>query len=99
MTAANHELFRNQICAELNGHATIEIDLSRTRFMDCAGLGALIALRKLAHARNGAVRLVNPTPAVQGLFDVTRAGEIFEIVNTRPTKRPQEVIPERVNTS
>ena len=99
LSAANDELFRQRFCTDLNGYTSIEIDLSRTTFMDCTGLGALIALRKLAHARNGAVRLVNPTPAVQGLFDVMRAGEIFEIVNTRPTKRPQENIPERVNTA
>jgi len=53
--------------------------------MDCTGLGALISLRNLARARNGAVRLVNPTPTVQLLFDVVRAGHMFEIVNTRPT--------------
>ena len=99
LTAANSDRVGKKIRADLNGHTIIEIDLSRTTFMDCTGLGALIALRKLAHARNGAVRLVNPTPAVQGLFDVMRAGEIFEIVNTRPTKRPQKDIPERVNTA
>jgi len=58
--------------------------------MDCTGLGALIALRKLARARNGGVRLVNPTPTVQRLFDVLRAGELFEIVNTRPTDQLSE---------
>ena len=56
--------------------------------MDCTGLSALIALRNLARARNGAVRLLNPTPTVQRLLDVVRAGEIFEIVNTRPTDHP-----------
>ena len=79
-----------KIRAGLNGHTTIEIDLSRTTFMDCTGLGALIALRKLARARNGGVRLVNPTPTVQRLFDVLRAGELFEIVNTRPTDQLSE---------
>ena len=56
--------------------------------MDCTGLGALIALRKLARARNGGVRLVNPAPIVQRLFDEVRAGQIFEIVITRPTDHP-----------
>lgn len=88
LTAGNNELFRKQICAALNGHTTIEIDLSRTTFMDCAGLGALIALRNFARGRNGVVRLVNPTPLVQQLFDVVRAGHTFEIVTTRPTPTP-----------
>ena len=88
LTAANSDRVGRKIRAGLNGHTTIEIDLSRTTFMDCTGLGALIALRNLARARNGGVRLLNPTPTVQRLFDVVRAGEIFEIVNTRPTDLP-----------
>src|SRR5205823_13032590 len=89
LTAANDELFRKQFSTDLNHYTTIEIDLSRTTFMDCTGLGALFALRKLVRARNGAVRLVNPSPTVQRLLEVMRAGQIFEIVNNRPTDRPQ----------
>jgi anti-sigma B factor antagonist len=85
LTAANSDTVGRKIRADLNGHTTIEIDLSKTTFMDCTGLGALIALRNLARARNGGVRLLNPTPTVQQLFDVVRAGHMFEIVNTRPT--------------
>src|SRR5437879_9431513 len=87
LSAANSELFRKQVCTALNGHTTIEIDLSRTTFMDCAGLSALIALRNLAHGRNGVVRLVNPTPIVQQLFDVVRAGQMFEFVNNRADRQ------------
>ena len=57
LTAANSVRVGRRIRAYLNGHTTIEIDLSRTTFMDCAGLGALIVLRNLARARNGTVRL------------------------------------------
>ena len=85
LTAANNEQFRKRICTELNGHTTIEIDLSRTTFMDCAGMGALIALRNFARDRNGVMRLVNPSPALQQLFDVVRAGHMFEIVSSPPT--------------
>ena len=88
LTAANSDRVEREIRAGLNGHTTIEIDLSRTTFMDCTGLGALIALRNLAHARNGGVRLLNPTPTVQRFLDLVCAGEIFEIVNTRPTDHP-----------
>ena len=88
LTAANSDRVGRKIRADLNGHRTIEIDLSRTTFMDCAGLGALIALRNLTRGRNGAVRLLNPTPPVKQLLDLVRAGEIFEIVNRQPTERP-----------
>ena len=88
LTAANNELFRKQVCTALNGHTTIDIDLSRTTFMDCAGLGALVALRKFARGRNGVMRLLNPTPPLRLLFDVVRAGRMFEVVNTRPAADP-----------
>ena len=85
LTAANSDWVENKIRADLNGHTIIEIDLSRTTVMDCSGLSALCAVRNLARARYGAVRLLNPTPAVQRLLDLVCAGELFEIVNTRRT--------------
>jgi anti-anti-sigma factor len=88
LTAANSNRFRKEVCAAFKGHTVVEIDLSRTTTMDCAGLGALIALRNLARRRNGVVRLMNPTSRLTQLLDLMRAGEIFEIVNTRPTDDP-----------
>jgi len=86
MTPANSHRFRKEVCAALNGHTVVEIDLSQTTFMDCAGLGALIAVCNLIRGRKRVVvRLVNPTSPVQEVLDLVRAGEIFEIVHTRPT--------------
>jgi len=81
LTSANGNLFLKQVRAALNRHTIIEIDLSRTISMDCAGLGTLIAIRNLLRDRNGAVRLTNPTSSVQQLLDLMRAGTIFEIVS------------------
>ncbi len=88
LTAANNEQFRKEVCTALNGHTTIEIDLSRTTFVDCAGMGALISLRNFARGRSGVMRLVNPSPPLKLLFDAVRAGRMFEIVNTEPTDCP-----------
>ena len=85
MTAANCTQFRKAACAAWNGHTDVEIDLSQTTFIDCAGLGALIAARKLARGRNGVARLMNPTPSVQQLLELTRTGQLFDIVNTEET--------------
>jgi anti-anti-sigma factor len=83
LTAANGNLFRKKVCAALNGHTVVEIDLSQTTCMDCAGLGALITVRNLTRGRNGVMRLVNPTSPVQQFLELVRAGRIFEIINTR----------------
>jgi anti-anti-sigma factor len=80
---AHHgERFRKETSAALNGHTSIEIDLSGTTFMDCSGLSALIALRKCTRGRNGVLRLVNPAQAVRCLFEIVRAEQMFEIVET-----------------
>ena len=70
LTAANSDRVGRKIRAGLNGHTTIEIDLSRTTFMDCTGLGALIALRKLARARraNNRVSSFRYVPCDNELF-------------------------------
>src|SRR2546421_1486962 len=59
----------------------IEIDLSETGFLDCGGVGALIALRNCARRRNGKViiRLLNPTPPVRHIFKLTHMDRIFPI--------------------
>ena len=88
MTAANSKLFRKRVCAALNGHTAVEIDLSQTTYMDCAGLGALIAIRNPARGRKIVVRLVNATLQVQQLLHIMRAGQILEIVHSRQETTP-----------
>jgi len=62
LTAANADMFRKEVHAAVNGHKVIEVDLSQTTFMDCSGLGALIALRNFARGRNGVMRLGESHP-------------------------------------
>ncbi|HOW65047.1 MAG TPA: STAS domain-containing protein [Candidatus Paceibacterota bacterium] len=78
--AANATLFRDQVRNSVpSGLKLIEIDLSRTSFIDSCGLGSLIALHKTMCARNGLVRLLNPTAPVQQILELTRMHRIFEI--------------------
>jgi anti-sigma B factor antagonist len=80
--AANSVDFRDQARAALTAaQKNIDIDLSQTMFMDSTGLGTLISLHKTTCSRKGAVRLLNPTPSVQQVLDLTRMHRLFEIVN------------------
>jgi anti-sigma B factor antagonist len=80
--AANSQLFRDEVRGALGDEQkNIEIDLSETMFVDSCGLGALISLHKATCNRNGTVRLLNPTPPVQQILELTRMHRIFEIVN------------------
>jgi anti-sigma B factor antagonist len=84
--AENCRAFRDRVCSAWpNECRNIEVDLSKTDYLDSCGLGALISLRKMASSRQGKVRLLNPTPRVQLLFDVTRMHRMFEIVGPAPS--------------
>ena len=79
--ASNANSFRDQVRAAMSeNHKNIEIDLSQTMFLDSCGLGALISLHKATCSRSGMVRLINPTPPVQQILELTRMHRIFEIV-------------------
>jgi anti-sigma B factor antagonist len=79
---ANSDTFRDQARAALTpAQKNIEIDLSQMLFLDSCGLGALISLHKTACSRDGQVRLLHPTPAVQQILELTRMHRLFEIVN------------------
>jgi len=80
--AENCQAFRERVYSALPRDCrNIVVDLSRTDYLDSCGLGALISLRKTASSRQGTVRLLNPTPRVQLLFDVTRMHRLFDIVS------------------
>ena len=93
LDAASGRQFQSAVKALLPaGFESIEIDLSRLSFIDCAGLGALIALRNSARKRNAEakVRLLNPSPRVQRMFEITRADKLFPIKKRiRPVHRPR----------
>jgi len=59
----------------------IEIDLSKADFVDCGGVGALVALRKSArqHHHTATVRLLNPARSARRLLTLTRMDTIFPI--------------------
>jgi len=82
LTAANSSSFRDEISSALTGSTVvIEIDLSKTLFMDSSGLGALFALYRSTIKREGVVlRLLNPVPEIEQLLELTQMQQLFEIV-------------------
>lgn len=60
-------------------HNHVILDLSGVDFMDSIGLSVLISVFKAARVRGGDVLLLNLTPAVRSLIELTRLQQIFEI--------------------
>jgi len=81
LSAANANSFRDETRHAFGqNQRNIEVDLSQTASVDSCGLGALVALHKTASARGGVLRLLNPTPPVQQILELTRMHRIFEVV-------------------
>lgn len=82
LTAVNSGAFREEVNAALaESPSVVEIDLSKTRFLDSSGLGALFALyRSTSDSSGTTLRLLNPTPEIQQLLELTQMQQLFEIV-------------------
>ena len=89
IVASNSRAFKETILATLNpSHRIIEIDLSTTTLVDSTGLGALISLDKAVRARQGVVRLMNPSRSVQTILELTRLHRVFEVVRVNAEVDP-----------
>jgi len=86
LCAANAIQFREEVYAALSNRLSlIEIDLSETRHVDSSGLGALCSLQRSAGSIGISLRLLNPEPSVQQLFELTQMHQIFDIVHKEST--------------
>jgi anti-anti-sigma factor len=55
------------------------LDLSGVSFMDCAGLRALVLTRRRAELRNGSIRLIAASAAVQRILNLTKMQDVFPV--------------------
>jgi len=71
--------FQSALSAALSGAVKhIELDLSQTTFVDCGGLGALVAIRKKASNGHAAtVRLFNPPQRLQHIVSMMKMNDVF----------------------
>jgi anti-sigma B factor antagonist len=82
LDAESAESLQDEVRSNLTHLKAIEIDLSKTEFLDSSGLGGLVSIQKMASAHNGGVpvRVVNPKPSIQQLLELTRLHRLVEIV-------------------
>jgi anti-sigma B factor antagonist len=74
----NAEVLRAALLtAAADGHGTLVVDMTRTRFCDSSGLHTLIAAHKRAGAEGREVLLVIPSPAVLRVFALTAMDRVI----------------------
>ncbi len=54
------------------------IDLSKTRYVDSSGLGAIVSRISIARSNDGDVRIATAVPLVKHLLDVTNLNKILK---------------------
>jgi len=83
--------FQSELSAALSSDVRqIELDLSQTSFVDCGGLGALVAIRKKASNGHGTatVRLLNPPKPLQHMVNLMKMTGVFPIETSETTGTP-----------
>ncbi len=79
----NRAEVRQRVRSQLElGRATVVVDLSRTEYVDSAGLGTLVLLNKEARAAGGCLVLAGLSDHVRDLLRLVRLDEVFTIAAT-----------------
>ena len=79
----NRAEVRQRVRAQLEqGRPTVVVDLSRTEYVDSAGLGTLVLLNKEARAIGSCLVLAGLTDHVRDLLRLVRLDEVFTIAAT-----------------
>jgi anti-sigma B factor antagonist len=80
VTVGNRHQLRQKVLDELGrGEEKFLLDLSRTDFIDSAGLGVLVSLLKKIREQGGALLLARLNTELRDLFAVTKLDTIFRI--------------------
>lgn len=74
--------WKDRVARDITPQSTeTAVDLSKTRFIDSSGLGALLSLHKTLRSQGGILKLLNPSAAVTQLIELTRLHRVFEIIH------------------
>lgn len=65
------------------GDRKFVLDFEGTRFVDSAGLGALVGLARRIREAGGELRLAGPSEPLRTLFKLTRLDAVFQISESR----------------
>jgi len=82
LDASNVRDFRDSIEKIIKNQTKVVLDMSRLKFVDSSGLGALIACLRDTNSRKGDFRLSAMSRSVLALFELMRMHRVFSIHDT-----------------
>lgn len=79
----DNRLILKEVEEKINdGFSHFVIDLSRADFMNSVGLSFLITVRSRSQESGGDLFVVNPSPKVMDLFEMTKLNSIFRLAGS-----------------
>lgn len=86
---ATADLLRDRLLGLLHEHGptVLDVDLARVSFLDCTGIGALVAVRNAAIRAGRRVWITHPQPIVRRVLEVTGLLGLFTAPD-RPAAAP-----------
>ena len=81
--ASNADDFKQEVAPVLQTCSRIVLDLSRVRFVDSSGCGAILSCLKHATSAGGDLKLCRVQRPVRTTFELIRLHRICEIFDTR----------------
>lgn len=79
LDASNVRDFRESVQNLIKNHTKVVLDMSKMKFVDSSGLGALISCLRDTNARKGDFRLSAMSRPVLALFELMRMHRVFSI--------------------
>ena len=83
LDASNAGELKRNIAPILEANPQLVIDLSRLRFIDSSGLGAMLSCLRQVSAKGGDLKLCGMTKQVRATFELVRMHRIFDIFSIR----------------
>jgi anti-sigma B factor antagonist len=83
LDASNAGEFKRDMASVLQANTKLVLDLSRLRFVDSSGLGAMLSCLRQVSAKGGDLKLCGMSKQVRGLFELVRMHRIFDIYGAR----------------
>ena len=87
LDAGNADEFKRDVGPVLQSSTQVVLDLSRLRFVDSSGLGAMLSCLRQLTAKHGDLKLCGMSKQVRTLFEVVRMHRIFDIYTS-----PEEAV-------
>jgi anti-sigma B factor antagonist len=83
LDATNSNEFKRDMAPVLDVHARVILDLTRLRFIDSSGLGALLSCLRKLNEKRGDLKVCGISKQVRTALELVRMHRILDIYGTR----------------